>query len=52
MSKAQHQDVYRLHDEPYGSIRPDTGAGTSNEYANLKRQVSALSKNMDKPLTM
>ena len=52
ITNAQQQYVYRLHDEPYGSIRPDTGAGTSNEYANLKRQVSVLSKNMDKPLTM
>ena len=44
MSKADQHDIYRIHDERYGSSRPAAGAGTSKEYDNINRPVSAKSK--------
>ena len=52
ISKDQQQSVYGLLDEPYGSSRPVSGAVTSKEYDNLKRQVSAFSNKVDYLLTV
>ena len=52
MSKAQKQAVYRLRDKWDYSRKTSAGDGTSKEYANLKRQVSALSKKMNDFLTI
>ena len=51
ISKAWQQAVYRLRQEQYGSSRPASRTYIPKDYANLKRQISALSKNVDDSLT-
>ena len=52
MSKAHQQAVYRLCNERDGSSSPAARVGTSKEYANLKRQVSAFYKKADESFKM
>ena len=52
MSKAHQQAVYRLCNELDGSSSPAAIVGTSKEYANLKRQVSAFYKKADESFKM
>ena len=52
MSKDQQQAVYRLRQEQYGNISPSAGTGTTKDYSDLKRQVSALPKNVNDLITI
>ena len=52
MSNSQQQAVYRLRDERYVCSRPVARDSTHKEHANLKRQVTALSKKLDELIMM